>query len=66
MTWSSEAADLGIKMDVGFCIADGQLVCNTTVTQGNADALTLKNLIEIQIRSIVDTYRISARGQIRR
>jgi hypothetical protein len=54
ITWSSEAEGLGIKMDVGFCIADGQLVCNTTVTQGSADARTVRNLIEIQIRSVVD------------
>lgn len=54
ITWSSEVAGLGIKMEVAFCIADGQLVCNTAVTQGNPDALTVRNLIETQIRSIVD------------
>ena len=41
-------------MDVGLCIADGQLVCDTSVTQGNADAHTARNLIESQIRSVVD------------
>ena len=52
--WSSEVKDFGINMDVSFCIADGQLVCNTNVTQGNADTNTVRNLIEIQIRSVVD------------
>jgi hypothetical protein len=54
ITWSSEGASLGIKMDVGFSIADGQFVCSTNVTQGNADVHTLKNLIETEIRSVVD------------
>jgi hypothetical protein len=54
ITWTWETVGLGIKMDVGFCIADGQLVCNTTITQGAADARTVRNLVEQQIRSVVD------------
>ena len=54
MTWSSEVVGLGIKMDVSLCIADGQLVCYTTVTQGSADADTVRNLTEMEIRSVVD------------
>jgi hypothetical protein len=54
LKWSSETMGLGIKMDVGFVIADGQFICNATVTHGSTDALTVRNLIEVQIRSVVD------------
>ena len=54
ITWSSETVGLGIKMDVAFCLADGQVVCNTTITQGNPDTATVRNLIETEIRSVVD------------
>jgi hypothetical protein len=54
ISWSSEATDLGIKMDVAFCIADSQIVCNATITEGESDVDTIKNLVEAQVRSVVD------------
>lgn len=54
IAWTSESVDLGIKMDLSFCVADGQLVCNTTVTEGSADAHTAKNFTETEVRSVVD------------
>jgi hypothetical protein len=45
-----------VKMSYEFdiAIADGQVVVNISITEGNTDLFTLRNLVESNIRSITD------------
>lgn len=52
--WASESIGLGIKMDLVFCVAHGHFICNVRIAPGDTDPDTIKNLVEIQIRSVVD------------
>ena len=51
---SNVVEQLGISFDLSLGIADGQFVANVTLTNGSSDLLTLRNLVENNVRSIVD------------
>jgi hypothetical protein len=54
ITWSSEVSDLGLQMDVSFAIADGQVIARVNVKDANPDLNTLRNVLDMEIRSVVD------------
>jgi hypothetical protein len=52
--WSSEVKEIGLKYNAEFRCADGQIVAHATVTEGETDVHTLRNLVEQSIRAYVD------------
>jgi hypothetical protein len=52
--WHSDIPDFGLKLEVEFSIADSQVIATIGVKQGKADIDTLRNVIDLQIRSVVD------------
>lgn len=54
MKGTSTAPKTGVTYDYDIAIADGQVVANMTITKGQADVHTLRNLIEGDIRDVAD------------
>src|SRR5258708_7094967 len=50
----SRIAELGLEYDHDIAIADGQVIANIRVTEGDADIHTLRNLVESNIRDLTD------------
>ncbi len=54
IAWTAETTELGLVFDVNFSVIAGQVVANVTITKGNVDVNTLKNLLDFEIRYVVD------------
>jgi hypothetical protein len=54
LNWSAEVPSFKLKYDISVAIAENQISATVTITSGDTEFHTLRNLTEQSIRSIVD------------
>jgi len=54
LNWPAEVPSFKLKYDISVAIAENQILATVTITSGDVEFHTLRNLTEQSIRSIVD------------
>src|SRR5438105_4570713 len=54
MKWSANARELGVSFDLDLGIADGQVLVIVSVTKGDPELHSLRNLIKTNISVVID------------